>query len=240
MSGSKYSETPAAARPETEGDHLLGLTIYDLPEPTQVMAEEARRTRAGRWKMIGLMLLCAAPVLASYFTFYVIRPEARRNFGELIEPQRALPAINALDLQGNAYKLQDLRGQWLLISIGSAECNAQCVQQLYFQRQLRESLGKDKVRLDRVWLIRDDKNVSPELLAGLKEATVLRVPLSELQAWLTPAAGQSLDQHLFVVDPNGNWMMRFPANMDIASAAKAKRDLERLMRASASWDQPGR
>jgi len=38
----------------------------------------------------------------------------------------------------------------------------------------------------------------------------------------------------------GNWMMRFPAAMDTGGAAKAKRDLERLLRASSSWDEPGR
>jgi len=38
----------------------------------------------------------------------------------------------------------------------------------------------------------------------------------------------------------GNWMMRFPAHMNVSSASKAKRDLERLMRASSSWDQAGR
>lgn len=46
--------------------------------------------------------------------------------------------------------------------------------------------------------------------------------------------------HLYVVDPMGNWMMRFPAAMDTAGAAKAKRDLERLLRASSSWDEAGR
>jgi hypothetical protein len=35
-------------------------------------------------------------------------------------------------------------------------------------------------------------------------------------------------------------MMRFPATMDAAGAAKAKRDLDRLLRASASWDKEGR
>jgi hypothetical protein len=35
-------------------------------------------------------------------------------------------------------------------------------------------------------------------------------------------------------------MMRFPANMDAPGAAKAKQDLERLLRASSSWDKPGR
>jgi hypothetical protein len=45
---------------------------------------------------------------------------------------------------------------------------------------------------------------------------------------------------LYVVDPMGNWMMRFPARMDAAGASRAKRDLDRLLRASASWDEPGR
>jgi hypothetical protein len=49
-----------------------------------------------------------------------------------------------------------------------------------------------------------------------------------------------LAEHFFVVDPMGNWMMRFPARMDTAGAGRAKRDLERLLRASASWDEPGR
>jgi hypothetical protein len=66
------------------------------------------------------------------------------------------------------------------------------------------------------------------------------VPPAELAAWLAPASGKSLAQHLYVVDPIGNWMMRFPAGMDRATASRAKRDLERLLRASAFWDQAGR
>jgi hypothetical protein len=42
--------------------------------------------------MLAVLLVCAAPVIASYFTYYVVRPEGRRNYGELIDPQRPLPA----------------------------------------------------------------------------------------------------------------------------------------------------
>jgi hypothetical protein len=35
-------------------------------------------------------------------------------------------------------------------------------------------------------------------------------------------------------------MMRFPPTVDAAAAAKARKDIERLMRASAGWDKPGR
>lgn len=69
---------------------------------------------------------------------------------------------------------------------------------------------------------------------------MLRVDAQALSAWLAPATGHAIEDHLYVVDPMGHWMMRFPAGLDAAGAAKAKRDLERLMRASASWDQPGR
>jgi 20S proteasome alpha/beta subunit len=69
---------------------------------------------------------------------------------------------------------------------------------------------------------------------------VLRLDAAALDAWLAPAEGHQLAEHLYVVDPMGNWMMRFPAAMDSNGAAKAKRDLERLLRASASWDEAGR
>jgi len=239
MSGSKLSNDSSAVRSEGAQDHVLGLTVHSLPEPGAAMADEQAR-RKGRWKMIAVLLICATPVIASYFTYYVIRPEGRRNFGELIDPQRPLPELLALDLEGKTHKLPELKGQWLLVSVGSGKCDAACVQQLYFQRQLRESLGKDKDRLDRVWLVNDTEPISPELLPGLKEATVLRVPAADVARWLAPAAGHGLDEHLYVVDPLGNWMMRFPAKMDLAAAGKAKRDLERLMRASSSWDQAGR
>ena len=52
--------------------------------------------------------------------------------------------------------------------------------------------------------------------------------------------GQQLADRLYVVDPMGNGMMRFPAAMDTSGAARAKRDVERLLRASSSWDEPGR
>ncbi len=239
MSGSKLSEDTSSARPEG-GDHVLGLTVYDLPEPSQALADEARRTRSGRWKMIALLLVCAAPVIASYFTYYVIRPEGRRNFGELIDPQRTLPDILGLDLEGRTHKLAELKGQWLLVSVGPASCAEACQQQLYFQRQLRELMGREKERVDRVWLIQDTAPVPATLQGALQGATALRVPADELARWLAPAPGQSIEDHLYVVDPMGNWMMRFPAGMDVDMAAKAKRDLERLLRASSSWDQPGR
>ena len=218
-------------------DQPLGLTVHNLPEPGPTATPDTVR---GRWKMLAVLLVCASPVIASYFTYYVVRPEGRRNYGELIDPQRPIPAMAATPLKGAPVQLPSLKDQWLLVSVSGGACNTACEQHLYLQRQLRESLGKEKERLDRVWLINDDAAVPEKLLPALAESPVLRVPAAELAAWLAPAAGQQLQDHLYLVDPLGNWMMRFPAGMDAEGALKAKRDLDRLLRASSSWDKEGR
>lgn len=229
--------SPAPLPPPPPQDQPLSLTVHDLPTPERASGAAAA---AGRWRMILILLVCAAPVIASYFTYYVIRPEGRRHFGELIDPQRPLPAVDGSTLQGQAQPLSSLKGQWLLLVVGGGACDAACQNLLYLQRQLRESLGREKDRVDRVWLISDDAPVDPMLQTAMQGATVLRMAPAALAAWLSPAAGRQLGEHLYLVDPMGHWMMRFPPELSVESAGKAKRDLDRLLRASNSWDQPGR
>ena len=154
----------------------------------------------------------------------------------------ALPIsdLRAASLAGGEVNLRSLKGQWLLVSVSGGACDDACQRHLYLQRQVRESLGQEKDRVDRVWLVSDDAPVPDALRLALKEATVLRVNPKALAKWLAPAEGHSVPEHLYLVDPLGNWMMRFPASLDLAGAARAKRDLERVLRASASWDNAGR
>ncbi|MDP3654197.1 MAG: hypothetical protein Q8R67_21210 [Rhodoferax sp.] len=221
-------------------DEPLGLTVHSMPAPAQVAATDSARTRMGRWKMLLVFLICASPVIASYFTYYVIRPEGRRNFGDLVDPQRPLPDLVGTPLAGPPVNLRTLKGQWLLVSVSSGACDAACARHLYLQRQLREGLGKEKDRLDWVWLVSDATPVADELKPALQEATVVRLPAADLARWLEPQQGHALSEHLYLVDPLGNWMLRFPPQLDAQSAPQAKRDLDRLLRASASWDTAGR
>jgi hypothetical protein len=223
-----------------QDDQPLGLTVYSMPTPEQIAADPVARTRVGRWKMILVLLVCAAPVVASYFTYYVVRPEGRRNHGDLIDPQRPLPDLVGTTLDGNSVNLRTLKDQWLLISVAGGACDAACANHLYFQRQLREGLGKNKDRMDRVWLVDDAAPVDQALLPALRDATVIRVPRAALAQWLAPQGGRQLEDHLYVVDPMGNWMMRFAPGVDLTTAPKIKKDLEHLMRGSEGWDQAGR
>lgn len=220
--------------------HPLGMTVYDLPVPAEVAQADAKRTSMGRLNMLLVLLACAAPVVASYITYYWVRPEARRNFGELIQPTRAIPTIEVERLDGNKLALTDLKGQWLLVSVAGAACDASCQQLLYLQRQILVGLGKERPRTEWVWLVNDKAEIPNTLLPALEEATVLRIDSKALAQWLLPEANKKLEDHLYMVDPMGEWMMRFPAQLNTEGALKAKRDIERLLRASASWDLPGR
>ena len=226
--------------PRSKSQHPLGMTVYDLPSPTDVAQADAKRTAMGRLRMLLVLLVCAAPVVASYFTYYVVRPEGRRNFGDLIEPVRALPDVQVHALNGDALPLPSLKGQWLLISVAGGDCQADCQQQLYLQRQILAGLGKERARTEWVWLVSDHADIPNSIMPGLKEATVLRVTSDALAQWLQPAPDHRLQDHLYLVDPHGQWMMRFPAKLSTEGALKAKRDIERLLRAAASWDEAGR
>ncbi len=231
MSGSKSSAPAASAEP-------LSFTVHSVNVPDALERQQIAR---GRWKMLAVLAVCAAPVIASYFTYFVIRPEGRTNYSELILPPVDLPANLALfDEAGQPVDRRVLQGQWMLVTVGPSSCDAVCERHLVLQRQLRETLGREKDRLDKVWFITDREPLRPALREAITAGTpvvALRVSREQLAAWLKPAAGQSLEQHLYIVDPMGNWMMRTPVEVD---PAKLKRDIERLLRASASWDQRGR
>jgi hypothetical protein len=218
-------------------DEPLDLAVYSLPVPGE---SPPQPTITGRWKLLAILFVCSLPVVASYFAYFVVRPQGKAGFGELIEPVRPVGALSATDLGGVERPLAALKGQWLLVSVGSGNCASECQQKLFLQRQLREILGKDKDRVDWVWLVSDDAAIDDSMKKPLGDAVVLRASSAVLDAWLAVPQGKNRSEYLFVVDPLGNTMMRLPAMFDGAGAAKAKRDLDRLLRASLSWDPPGR
>ncbi len=237
MSGSNSSAPASAPGADADLASPLSLTVHSMPAPDL----SPRRTALGRLKMLMVLGVCAAPVIASYFTYFVIRPEGRTNYSEFVTPPREIPATLPLrDLAGQPVSAPGLHGQWLVVVTAGGACDARCESHLVLQRQLVETLGREKGRVDKLWLITDDATPTPALLkaiGGAQPATVLRAPAAELSQWLSPAQGHQLDEHLYVVDPMGQWMMRTPVEPD---PAKLKRDLEKLLRASSSWDQPGR
>lgn len=236
MSGSNLSAPDSGVPPDPHSP--LSFTVHPMPRPE--LDSAARRT-SGRLKMLLVLLVCAAPVFASYFTYFVIRPVGRTNYSELINPAAPIPpALPLTDLQGRAVLAESLKGQWLIVVVAGGNCDAVCEKHLWLQRQLRETLGREKDRIDKIWLISDAVVPRSQVLQAISintDITVLRVSAQALVGWLKPVPGNAIADHLYIVDPQGNWMMRTPVDPD---PVKLKRDVEKLLRASAGWDKAGR
>jgi hypothetical protein len=224
---------------------LVNFSVHSLPSTGDAAL---RRNERGRWTMIAVLLVCAAPVIASFFTYFVVAPRGHTNYGELIVPQRPLPASLPLtDLAGVPVAPLSLRGQWLVVVVSGGACAARCERYLWLQRQLHEALGAEKDRVDKLWIIDDAAAPRAETLRAIAAtaparsafapSTVLRAAPAPLAAWLAPAPGHALEDHLYIVDPRGDWMMRVPVDPD---PARLKRDIDKLLRASAGWDRAGR
>jgi hypothetical protein len=217
----------------------MSFTLHGTPSPARDLVHA--QTPRGRRTMLAILLACTLPVLASYVTYIFDRPTGRTNYATLIEPQRPLPGpetVPAQDLQGHAVPLTRLRGQWLLVTVAPAACDAACQRRLFMQRQLREMVGAERDRIDKVWLVDSAGPIAPALLAAVQARPavhLLRVDREALGRWLQPADGHALEDHFYIVDPLGHWMMRAPADPD---PMKLKKDLERLLRASEWWDRP--
>lgn len=251
--------TPSAAK---EALQPLTLAVHSLPDPADpaVLHAPAR----GGWKALLIVLACSLPFIVAYSVFFIVQPHGKAHYGQLIDPPHAMPEQAASTLGGQPFALAQLQKQWLLVSVLPAACDAPCAQALFTQRQLYEMLGKDKDRVDRVWLLpageagqalraavqpgqggetlegMESGKKAPGLAALARGAMLLQVEPAVWQSWLGLQAATSAPQDLYVVDPQGYAMMRLPAFANTQGAREAKRDLDRLLKATAAWDAPGR
>ena len=208
--------------------------------------------QGGRLKMLLLFLVCAAPVVASYVTFYFVKPDQRINYGELLEI-KPLPDAALTLLDGKPFKLSEFKGKWLLVTLDGGECADACTKKLYNMRQVRTALGKDRDRVERAWIITDDAQLSTMTMREYDGTRMLRTRDSALlQAFPAAAmAGRGANNaaanaannaatnangtkgissdHIYLIDPLGNLVLRFPKNEE---PARMKKDLDRLLKYS--------
>ncbi len=194
------------------------------------MEQNSKQRRLGRWKMLAVLAVCASPLIASYFTYYVIKPGSRTNYGTLLDPrQYPIPRLGGAALDGKPVELDAFQGKWQMLQVDSGACRDACRKKLHDMRQLRTAQGKERERVERVWLITDNEPVDASLMQEYEGTRMLRVPPAALQAWLPVEQGASLADHIYMIDPLGNLMMRFPKDAD---PNRIKKDLGRLLKAS--------
>jgi hypothetical protein len=170
--------------------------------------------KRGRLKLALLALFFLLPVGASWLVWWLdLAPGATGNYGTLLPPRPVALA-----------PLAALKGKWVLVQFDSGVCDAWCERKLYFMRQVRRAQGKDMQRVARLWLLTDAAQPRAELLAAI-DGTVI----APAGASADFPAERSLTDHIYLVDPLGNLMMRFPRDPD---ASRMIKDLQRLLKVS--------
>ncbi len=188
----------------------------------QAQPRAPRTDARGRRTLALIAAIAIAPLLASYTIYYLFPREAQVNYGTLL-PTAPAPAIEGTASDGTPFKLDGLRGRWVLIAGSEAGCDSACERTLYATQQARTMQGKDQDRIVRVWLDAGGGAIAPERLAEMRGLIVVRVPAAALAA--LPQAGRGI----VLIDPLGNVVLAYPADPDIKGLAK---DLTRLLRAS--------
>ena len=80
----------AVLRSETKAS-LVSNEVNSQPTNTAPKAQRHRLkvAKSNRLILVIFILVCAAPVIASYLFYFVIKPDKRTNYGDLIDPQRS-------------------------------------------------------------------------------------------------------------------------------------------------------
>ena len=170
----------------------------------------------GRLKLALLAAFFLLPIGASWLVWWLdLAPGVAGNYGTLLPPRpAALPPLAAL------------KGKWVLVQFDGGACDAACERKHYFMRQVRRAQGKEMGRVERLWLVTDAARPAPALLAAI-EGTSIAFQGGALAS--TFPAERSVTEHIYLVDPLGNLMMRFPTDPDPARVIK---DLKQLLKFS--------
>jgi hypothetical protein len=164
---------------------------------------ESTPARPQRRTLYLMLALFFVPLAASFTLYYGVgwRPAGGANHGELIQPIRQLPATMA-----------ELEGRWALIYVGDGACDEACRHTLYIGRQVHTLLNKDMRRVQRV-LVATANCCDRAFLAaeheGIHVIDAADAAIGQPLRDALPAGDHS--NHLFIVDPMRNLVLRFDA-----------------------------
>ncbi len=179
-----------------------------------------------RRKFLFLLAVFAVPVVAAYLAYFGWRPTSHSNYGELLSVTQ-LQQTGGQAIDGKPFDLAALQGKWVMLHVGGAQCDAICEQQLYLMRQTRIAQGKEQSRIERLWVVTDNGTPDAALLQGHSGLHVWRPAAAGFAAQFPPVGAQSA--HIYLLDPLGNLMLRFPAQPE---PKRIMKDLKLLLKAS--------
>lgn len=182
-------------------------------------------------KRIKLLLLIGAlvlPTVLAYLSYgeFNWRPSAQKNYGDLLPPTPLLHTGGAW-MDGALPGFDRTRGKWVLAYVGPSACEEACRKRLYYMRQTRILQDSERHRVELVWVLTDAGSVDDSLLQAVPGLHAWRpADAAFTRQFPIERTGAS---HIYLVDPLGNLILRFPVHPDAKGMTK---DLKLLLKAS--------
>jgi cytochrome oxidase Cu insertion factor (SCO1/SenC/PrrC family) len=201
--------------------------------PTESARLAAQRSVRGRRVLLLLLAVALVPfVLAVLLVTSEWRPSGDpRSYGELLEPARPLPVVALRNPDGNPASADSLRGHWTLLTVAQNACTAACRHNLWKMQQVRLAQGQHMKRVERVLLVTSRARLSVAALAQEYPGTQILIADAAALAPLVRALADSdsAGERVYLVDPNGNLVLRYAPD---AEPSGLRKDLARLLRLS--------
>ncbi|GMQ96209.1 MAG: hypothetical protein BMS9Abin14_733 [Gammaproteobacteria bacterium] len=191
------------------------------------MGPDRRRARA---LLIVTFLVFFLPVLGAWLLNVFApdwRPFGTVNNGTLVQPARQITAAGLRHVDGTEIDPGYLSGRWTLVQVIDGACARSCIEALARSRQVQQALGSDTPRVQLLLVLAGPVNAPP---ADIPQGVTVALASSEWLASFSFAeapAGQG--PRIYLVDPQGYLMMRYPGDIDRRGLLA---DLERLLKLS--------
>lgn len=180
---------------------------------------------------IKLLLLAGVLVMPTALVFLVYgglewRPSSHKNYGELLPSTPVLSAAGAWQ-DGAPAGFERTRGKWVLAYVAPKACGEACEKSLYYMRQARILQDAERHRVELVWVLTEVGNVGAALLQAVPELRVWQPADAAFNRQFPQ--DRSGENHIYLIDPLGNLVLRFPSPPD---AKRMMKDLKLLLKAS--------
>jgi len=183
----------------------------------------------GRRQLMLLAVVFLGPLLIAFVFYYGEigwRPVSSTANGQLIIPPRLLPdMVLRQNATGESPKF---RGKWSLIMLGDGSCDEACRSLLYETRQVRKALSRDRDRVQRVFYVTTG-SLDAEFVKSEHPGLVIIETDAPIAEPLLEAVNDRNPGDIFLADPIGNLIMRFPPDTGMSGIHT---DLKQLLKLS--------
>jgi cytochrome oxidase Cu insertion factor (SCO1/SenC/PrrC family) len=185
--------------------------------------------RRARTLLLVTFLLFFLPILGAWMLNVFApqwRPFGTVNHGTLVEPVRPVSAEGLADPAGGRIDPGYLSKRWTIVHVQRGPCGEHCLEALARTRQVHRALGDDMNRVQRLM-------VTPSAAHGVNPEAWSDMDFAMAPAgWLSVfprGDGTDTGSAIYLVDPQGYLMMRYPLDVDQRALLS---DLERLLKIS--------